>query len=95
MMEDIMDKAISRPLRKAIQEYYKWHGDRKAKPIKYIFNKGGLEAILVYVTDKDGDRICTLMEFQKWADGHYDVTEFDFADITSEALLVADYEQSI
>ena len=90
-----MDKTICRPLRKAIREYYQWHGQKRAKPIRFIKNQGDLEAIVVYVTDEYGDRICTLMQFQKWADGHYDVTEFDYADITNEALLVAEFEQSI
>ena len=89
-----MAQKIGKGLRKAVKEYYQWHGDKTANPVKIIRNKKVLEAVVVRVKDADGDEITTLMDFMGWKDGHYDVTEFDYADRRSEALLIADFEQS-
>ena len=63
---------------KAVQEYYEWHHQRNIHPIRVLKNKynDAYQAILVRLIDDYGDKISTLMDFTRWKDGHYDVTEF-------------------
>lgn len=85
---------MKRALRKAVKEYYEWHGDRKAKPVDFITNKksGDFKMLLVRFTDADGNEMSALMEYQEWKDGHWDVTEDDVVPRKCEHILVSDFE---
>lgn len=64
-------------LRKAVREYYEWHGDKRSFAIHIFKNQSKDEMVLARFVDEDGDKMSSLMFFQAWADGHYDVTEDD------------------
>ena len=64
-------------LRKAVKEYYEWQGDKSGHAVKIVqnHNKGAYKMVLARLTDAEGDKLSSLMDYQPWADGHYDVTE--------------------
>ena len=66
-------------LRKAVKEYYKWNGDRHGSAVRIVscdgIFGGKMPHVLAHVTEENGEKISTLMEFQEWKDGHFDVTE--------------------
>ena len=70
-------RKIDSGLRRAVTEYYQWHGDRTAHPVRFVMNKGNLpiEMLLVRFTDSNCEKCSSLMIAQDWADGHWDVTE--------------------
>ena len=84
---------IDDELKRAVTEYYEWNGDRNAKPIKFIVNKipGKYKMLLVRFIDKDGNKLSSLMEYQRWADGHWDVTEIDAIGRELEKMMVDEF----
>lgn len=70
-----MDR-IDAELKKAVKEYFEWHGDKHGKPVKFLENKDGMILLLARFTDgTDGEETSCFMTATKWADGHWDVTE--------------------
>ena len=62
-------------LRKAVREYYEWHGDKRSFAIHIYTNRSKDQMVLARFVDEDGDKLSSLMFFDAWADGHYDVKE--------------------
>ena len=88
--------AIDDRLKKAVTEYYEWQGDRKAKPVRFVVNKmpGKYKMLLVRFTDEQGNKMSSLMEYQEWKDGHWDVTEIFVSEREDEDQLVKGFEES-
>ena len=63
-------------LRKAVREYHEWHGDKRSFAIRIFRNKSGDELVLTRFVDDEGNQMSSLMFFNGWADGHYDVSEY-------------------
>ena len=73
-----MEYSLNPELRKAVREYYQWNGDKHGSAARIVSRPGrfGREyMVLAHVTSAEGDKLSTLMFFNSWADGHYDVTE--------------------
>jgi len=87
---------MQRALRKAVREYYAWHGDRKIEPVGFITNKksGDFKLLLVRFTDENGMELSSLMTYQEWADGHWDVTEEEVVPRQCEQKMVSAFENS-
>lgn len=85
---------FNKQLTAAVNEYYNWNSDRKPKAVKYVYNKNYTEAILVRFIDGYGIEMSSIMLYQNWADGHYDVTELDFVERADEELMIKAYEES-
>ena len=88
--------AIDDQLKKAVTEYYEWQGDKKAKPVRFVVNKmpGKYKMLLVRFTDEQGNKMSSLMEYQEWKDGHWDVTEIFVSERADEDRLVKGFEES-
>ena len=66
-----------RTLKKAVKEYYSWHGESKAVPVSIVRNKkSGFELLLVRFVSDDGIEMSSLVGCQMWNDGHYTIEEF-------------------
>ena len=76
---DVYIPPINEELKKAVREYYEWHGDSTARPVKFVVNKmpGKFKELLVRFTDAHKVKMSSLMDYQTWADGHWDVIEVD------------------
>ena len=99
---------IDDQLKKAVREYYEYHGESKAVPVRFVENKhsanfreehtgrkiGGYDLLLVRFTDEAGDKMSALMEYTDWKDGHWDVTEIFTACRDCENSMVSDFEES-
>ena len=87
---------IDDQLKKAVAEYYEWHGETKAKPVRFVVNKmpGQYKMLLVRFTDEQGDKMSALMTYEHWKDGHWDVTEFYVSERECEECLVKNFEES-
>ena len=71
-----MGQKIDAELKKAVREYFDWHGDKRGTPVKFIENLDGLEMLLArFVSGQDGKKTSCLMTAGRWADGHWDVSE--------------------
>lgn len=63
-------------LKKAVKEYYEWHGDKRAFAIALVKTKDKNEMLLAHFEDgSTGKKMSTLMWATGWADGHWDVKE--------------------
>jgi hypothetical protein len=87
---------INDSLKKAVAEYYEWNGDKSCHPVKFVVNKmpGKYKMLLVRFTDKDKNKMSSLMDYQTWADGHWDVTEVDAVPRECEKCMVNEFENS-
>lgn len=86
-------------LKKAVTEYYEYQGDMNAVPVRFVTNKmpGQYKMLLVRFTDQQGKEpaeMSSLMEYQEWKDGHWDVTEMDVRPRECEDCMVKDFEES-
>lgn len=73
-----MTEKLTPALRKAVREYYEWHGDKHGSAERIVSRPGrfGREyMVLAHIVNDQGDKLSTLMIYSGWADGHYDVTE--------------------
>ena len=73
-----MLEKLTPALRKAVREYYEWHGDKHGSAQRIVSRPGryGREyMVLAHIVTKDDDKLSTMMIYSDWADGHYDVTE--------------------
>jgi hypothetical protein len=73
-----MTKKMVPALRKAVREYYEWHGDKHGSAERIVSRPGRFSRdymVLAHVENDQGDKLSTMMDFTDWADGHYDVTE--------------------
>jgi len=88
--------SINDELKKAVNEYYEWNGDLSSHPVKFVVNKmpGKYKMLLVRFTDKHKNKMSSLMEYQRWADGHWDVTEIDAVPRECEKCMVNEFENS-
>lgn len=88
---------LAQELVSSVREYYDWLGDRNAKPVRFVVNKyyDWNKMLLSRFTDSDGNKMSSLMEYQEWKDGHWDVTEVYVADREDEAELVRGFEESL
>ena len=87
-----MKNSFAPGLVKAVKEYYWWNGDRCAHAVRFVKDAHGNEVLLVRLTDAQGVRLSGLMTAWPWADGHWDVHEFQTADREDEAELIADFQ---
>ena len=62
-------------LRKAVREYYEWHGDKRSFAIRIFENRSKDRMVLARFVDSCGNKMSSLMFFTGWTDGHYDVSE--------------------
>lgn len=92
----MIEPKIDDQLKKAVTEYYEYQGDTKAEPVRFVVNKmpGQYKMLLVRFTDEQGHEMSALMEYQEWADGHWDVTEIDPRPRECEECMVKDFEES-
>ena len=82
-------------LRKAVVEYYEWHNSRRIHLYAIAVNKkSGYMMLHVHFIDADETRMSSLMMYQHWNDGHYDVTEYDAVRREDEELMVKAFENS-
>lgn len=82
-------------LRKAVTEYYEWHGSRRIHLYKIAVNKkSGYQMLVVHFIDDQENRLTSLMEFQPWKDGHYDVTEAETCPRDQEEKMVEEFVNS-
>ena len=82
-------------LRKAVTEYYEWHGSRRIHLYAIAVNKkSGYKMLHVHFIDSNEVRLSSLMEYQPWADGHYDVTEVYVCEREDEKEMVEGFENS-
>ena len=73
-----MTKKLTPALRKAVREYYQWHGDKHGSAVRIVSRPmrfGRDHMVLAHIETDQGDKLSTMMGFNGWADGHYDVTE--------------------
>ena len=52
---------------------------------------GKYKMLLVRFTDKDKRKMSSLMEYQTWADGHWDVTEIDAIGRDCEQMMIDEF----
>ena len=83
---------MNRELKKAVREYYKWHGESKAEIIRMLHNKDGVPALLIHFIGEQGDELSGIALYQEWKDGHYDVEEIDASFREDEEQIINDYE---
>ena len=50
-------------LRKAVREYYDWHGDKRSFAIRILENRSKDRMVLARFVDEDGDKMSSLMFF--------------------------------
>lgn len=82
-------------LRKAVTEYYEWQGDRRIHLFGVAVNrKSGYRMLLVHFTDSQGVKMSALMEYQGWAEGHWDVTEAEWTAREDEERMVREFVES-
>ena len=82
-------------LRKAVTEYYEWHGSRKIHLFAIAVNKkSDYKMLHVHFIDENEVRMSSLMTYQPWADGHYDVTEVEAVEREEEKAMVEAFENS-
>lgn len=82
-------------LRKAVTEYYEWHGSRRIHLYAIAVNKkSGYMLLHVHFIDSNEVRLSSLMTYQPWADGHYDVTEIDVCKREEEQEMIENFENS-
>lgn len=81
-------------LRKAVREYYEWHGDKRSFAIRIFENKSDDQMVLTRFIDSHGEKMSALMFFQGWADGHYDVSEYEACSRICEEILVENFKAS-
>lgn len=82
-------------LKKAVLDYYEWQGDKRTRLFGFVRNKkSGYEMLLVQFMDKDDVKMSALMTYDKWKDGHYDVTEVFSCPREEENEMIADFENS-
>lgn len=95
-MTDTYIPPINEKLKKAVSEYYEWNGDISCHPVRFVVNKmpGKYKMLLVRFTDKDKNKMSSLMDYQTWADGHWDVTEIDAVPRSCEKCMVTEFENS-
>lgn len=88
--------SIDDQLKKAVKEYYDWHHNKNGRPVKFVVNNmhGQYHMLLVRFNDEDGTKMSGLMDFQHWADGHWDVTEVYAVGREDEEELVDGFENS-
>lgn len=92
-----MHNSIPEKLKKTIKEYYEYSGEDGAYTVKSVpakLSSCGYEMILVRVTDTEGRKLSTLIDFTEWADGHYEVTEMYHVDRENEKELVKAFMNS-
>lgn len=90
-----MSDRIDKQLIKAVKEYYEWHKDIKAKPIRFVKNNhSDYTMLLVRFTDEQGEEMSSLMITEDWADGHWDVTEIVTAYRDCENSMVQNFQES-
>jgi len=90
---------IDDQLKKAVAEYYEYQGDTDATPIRFVTNKmpGKYKMLLVRFTDQQAkvpENMSSLMTWEHWNDGHWDVTEMDVLPRRCEDCLVRNFEES-
>ena len=66
---------FSAELWKELREYYKWHGDKNPKPIKFVFNPYGDKMLLVHFTDSHGKKMSSLVLVYNMPANKLNVTE--------------------
>lgn len=85
----------NRKLKKALKEYYKWHGESKAVPVRLVKNKNSdFSLLLVRFTGEDGRELSSLVYHDKWKDGHFEVEEMEAAFREDEDEMVQAFEES-
>ena len=86
---------MKKELRKAVTEYFKWQGDKKANPIKFVYNANGLKMLVVqFIDGKEQEEMSCLMMVQEWLDGHWDVTEFETCYRDDEEEMIKEFEKT-
>lgn len=84
-----------RQLKKAVKDYYDWHGETKAVPAAVIKNKkSDFKLLLVHFENEDGKEMSSLMTCQPWNDGHWDVEEVDDCLLEAESEMIQLFEDS-
>ena len=84
-----------RTLKKAVKEYYSWHGESKAAPVSVVRNKkSGFDLVLVRFVSEDGVEMSSLVDCQPWNDGHYTIEELFDAERECEDKMVNYFVQS-
>lgn len=82
-------------LKKAVREYYEWQGDKRSFAIQILKNRSNDRMVLArFVDGSTGEKTSSLMYFSTWADGHYDVTEYDTIPRDFEDVLVEEFKDS-
>ena len=102
-------KSVGIPeLEKAVKEYYEYQGDRNMHAVRFIENRHsarlrekeygrktkGYEMLLARFIDENNVKYSSLMEYQRWADGHWDVTEIFFCPRECEKKMIRMFVES-
>ena len=80
-------------LKESVKAYYMFQNGINAHPVKVVTNKYKNTLQLLLVRFKDIDykiprKMSSLMTFQEWADGHWDVSEVEFTNREDEQNMV-------
>lgn len=81
-------------LKEAVRQYYEWHGDKRAHALQILHNQSDDELVMVHFVDDFGRKMTSLMYFQGWKDGHYEVSEYDAFIRSREDIWIEDFKQS-
>ena len=85
----------NKQLKKAVKDYYDWHGESKAVPAAVIKNKkSDFKLLLVHFKDEEGREMSSFMICQPWNDGHWDVEEVEDCLMEDEREMITWFEES-
>ena len=82
-------------LKQAVKDYYSWMGESKATPVAIVKNKySSYTMLLAHFVDGQGKEMSSLMYGMRWADGHYDISEYEAVKRTDEPAMVQAFVDS-
>ncbi len=89
-----MSEKIKSELRRAVAEYYRWHGESHVSPVRFVQNRDEYELLLVRFMTAGKVEMSSLMTCQEWADGHWDVSEVRNTCRKYEGDMIEDFSES-
>lgn len=82
-------------LRRAVREHCEFHGDRGVRLMRIVKNRNSdFQMLLIRVTDENGMKYSSLVFFEQWADGHYEISEMEYARRDGEREMIEEFENS-
>ncbi len=82
-------------LRKAVREHCEFHGDRGVRLMRIVKNRNSdYEMLLIRVTDENGMKYSSLVFYEQRADGHYEISEMEYARREGEQEMIEEFENS-